>query len=110
VSYRGLLLGAAASALGVGMFVLDRLAGPVDIDFIVDVSSDEGQYTMVALALIVIGATAAVASLIAGRDDPDRPAWVGAVSAVLVIVAVIAVALAVVAITFLVLFCRDGCN
>ena len=93
MSYRGLLLGAGASLLGVGMFLLDRLAGPVEIDFLVEVSSDEGQYTMVALALIVVGATAAVASLIASRDDPDRPAWVGAVSAVLVIVAVIAVGL-----------------
>ena len=111
MSYRGLLLGAGASALGVAMFGLNWLAGPIQLDLAgVEVATDEGQYTIVALALIVAGATAAVASLIASRDDPDRPRWVGAVSAVLVILAVVAMVITVLAITFIVLFCRDGCN
>jgi len=108
--YRWLLVGAGASLLGVAMFALDWLAGPVEIHLGFEVSSDEGQYAMVALALIVVGAATAVASLIAGSDDPERPRWVGWISAALVIVAVIAVALAVLAITFIVLFCREGCN
>jgi hypothetical protein len=111
--YRWLIVGAGASLLGIGMFLLDWLAGPVlilDMGSGGQISSDQGEYAMVAIALMVVGATTAVASLIASRDDPDRPRWVRGVAVVLIVFAVVAVALAILAIAFILILCADGCN
>ena len=111
--YRWLLIGAGATLTGLGMILLNQLAGPIEIgddSTIIEVSTDEAQWSMVALALITVGAAAAVASLIASRDDPERPAWVEVLSGTLIVIAVIAVVVAALLIAFLVAFCRQGCN
>jgi hypothetical protein len=112
-TYRWLLVGAAASLLGVGMLLLNQIAGPVTIADSPsggEISSDQGEYAMVALALIVVGAASALATRLALRGDPDPPLWADVLSGVMIVVAAIVVLLFVVGITFIVLLCRDGCN
>jgi hypothetical protein len=112
-TYRWLLIGAAATLLGLGMLLLNQLAGPITIgddSTLVQVSTDEAQWAMGALALITVGAATAVASLLASRGDPERPRWVEILSGTLIVIAVISVVVAALLIAFLVALCSQGCN
>ena len=111
--YRWLKIGAAASALGVGMFVLSWLAGSFTLfetETFGEFVAGEAEYNTIAIALIVLGAMVAIASLLAHRREPNRPRWVGTLAASLIVIAVIALIIAALVIAFMNAFCAEGCN